>query len=99
DFTCTRHNRRRELTMKSKRSLSPYGLATPKPRLAALYTNASSANSPRRFELLRHAGRSLRPHGTVAPWSLTADCFLDCFLTGHTRWQQQLSRAGSILLY
>src|SRR6185437_15165374 len=49
DLTCTRHKRRRQVRMKSKRSLSPQGLATPKPRLMALRRNASSAISPRRL--------------------------------------------------
>lgn len=55
DFTCTRHNRRPESTIKSYRSLSPQGFATFRPRPVALFKNAASACFP---QPLPRAGRS-----------------------------------------
>jgi hypothetical protein len=51
DFTCTRNSRVPESTMKSYRSLSPYGFDTANPRFAAFNRKANSASSPLRFEV------------------------------------------------
>src|SRR6266849_306940 len=53
DFTCTFHNFLPASTMKSYRSLSPHGQATPNFSREALARNAASAISPNRFAGVR----------------------------------------------
>src|SRR6266852_1833804 len=59
DFTCTFHNFLPASTMKSYRSLSPHGQATPNFNREALARNAASAISPNRFAGVRVTAASV----------------------------------------